>query len=426
MTSGLKRRLYRCVDERREDTIRLCSEMLKIPSENPPGNIEEMASFTKQWLEDQGLAVATYEPKKGRVNLIVEVEETESPTLIINGHMDVVPAGDPKRWEFPPFCGEVREGNILGRGATDMKGGLTSIMIALTTVLDAASNLPGKLILNIVPDEETGGEYGSKWCLETGKVQGDACLIGEPTGTNSCFIGEKGICWLRLTSKGTPAHGSLPMLGENAIEKLAKTFPLILKLEETEIETPNELSEVIRLSQEFHRDMVMKGGITDEAKLKAVEEAINHCTVNIGTIRGGVKNNIVPESCAADIDIRVPAGTTPEETKVYLEESLRSTDLTDIECEIMLSSDPNYTAPTERIHTALSKNIREVLGIDACPLFITGGTDGRFFRLKSIPTISYGPGEISQAHSYNEYVPIEDLVKATKVIAGTIADFMMS
>lgn len=424
LNEGLKKKLRRYIDDEREDIVQLCSELVKIPSENPPGDMRDIASFVKGWLEARGLKVEAYEPERGRVSLISKIGEADKPALILNGHMDVVPAGDSKRWDFPPYCGEVKEGKVLGRGATDMKGGLTSIIVAFTTFFQLVKALPGSVILNLVPDEETGGEYGSGWCVKTGKVQGDACLIGEPSGIDHSFIGEKGLCWLRLKSEGVPAHGSLPMFGENAIEKLVKAFPIVRRMEREEVEIPVEIASVIEASQDFYREIMRGKGVTDEAKIEAAARAINHNTVNVSVIRGGVKTNIVPESCTANIDIRVPAGVTPEKVKQHIEKMLKETGLADVKCEFIDRSNPNYTAPTEEIFNTLDNNVREVVGVNAKPLFMTGATDGRFFRLKGIPTINYGPGEISLAHAYNEYVLTDDLIRATKVVAGTIVDFI--
>jgi len=425
MDTRSKEKVQRLIDERREEILQLCSDMVRIPSENPPGDMGEMASFLRGFLEERGFAVEAYEPEKGRINLVARIGAGE-PTLILNGHMDVVPAGDRERWDFPPYCGELREGKILGRGATDMKGGLTSLIAAFVAVSQAVGDLPGTLVLTIVPDEETGGEHGSRWLVETGKVRGEACLIGEPTSMVGSFVGEKGICWLRLSARGVPAHGSLPMLGENAIEKLAAAFPVLHAIEREEVEVPEDVREIVEASKALYRGMLADKGIADEAKLEAVAGALDHSTVNIGVIKGGSKVNIVPESCSADVDVRVPVGTTPAKVRDRVVELLRERGLADIECELVSYSNPNYTSPSEKIYALLSRNAKDILGIDLKPLFVTGATDGRFFRLGGIPAINYGPGELALAHAYNEYVRAEDVIRAAKVIAGTIVDFFGS
>jgi len=172
--------------------------------------------------------------------------------------------------------------------------------------------------------------------------------------------------------------------------------------------------------------MLADKGIADEAKLEAVAGALDHSTVNIGVIKGGSKVNIVPESCSADVDVRVPVGTTPAKVRDRVVELLRERGLADIECELVSYSNPNYTSPSEKIYALLSRNAKDILGIDLKPLFVTGATDGRFFRLSGIPAINYGPGELALAHAYNEYVRAEDVIRAAKVIAGTIVDFFGS
>lgn len=425
MDKELKKKLWRCVDEKKRDTIKLCSDMIKIPSENPPGDMSEIASFIRDWLKDQGFTVETYEPKKGRINLVTKICGLKKPVLILNGHMDVVPAGDPKRWDFPPYCGEIKGGKVLGRGATDMKGGLASIIAAFTAV-SAVREPQGTLILTIVSDEETGGEYGTKWLLDTGKIHGDACLIGENSSLYTSFIGEKGLCWLRLKSRGTSAHASCPALGENAIEKLMRALQVVKKVEKEKVKVPIDTLEMFEKSKGIMGELMVKSGIIETSKLKVVTSALDNITVNIGVIHGGTKINVVPDSCSAEVDVRVPIGTTSERVKKDIWKTVMQAGLTDIECEVITISDPNYTSPTERIYKLLSENTKECLGISIAPLLLTGSTDARFFRLKEIPAIHYGPGEFGKLHCNNEYVSAENIIKVAKVLAGTISDFFLN
>jgi len=418
----LKRKLQRRVDEDKDSLAKLCSEMVKIPSENPPGDMSEIASFIRNLLENHGITVESYEPTEGKINLIAKIGEGR-PSLILNGHMDVVPAGDATRWDFPPYSGEIKEGKIFGRGATDMKGGLSSIISAFIMVSDIFESLPGTLTLAIVPDEETGAEYGARWLVENRKVQGDACLIGGAP-MDGCLIGEKGLCQLRLKSTGTPAHGSLPILGDNAIEKLVKTFPVIHSIERQEIRVPKELSKIIKISKDFYKESMKARNVTDESKLDAIAKCLDHNTVNIGLIKGGSKINVVPESCVAEVDIRISAGISPHEIKRQIECLLKEANKMDIECELLSDSEANYTPITERIYKLLNQSAKKIVGTELRPIFVSGATDARFFRLHGIPTIDYGPGDLLLCHAYNEYVSIENIVKTTKVISGTIIDFL--
>mgnify|MGYP000636768958 CR=1 FL=1 len=236
-------------------------------------------------------------------------------------------------------------------------------------------------------------------------------------------MGEKGVCWLRLTAKGRPAHGSLPMLGVNAIEKMAKAMSVLEGLRELGGRPPEEISEVVRNSKSVLKAMLSQIGVPEELVEKAAD-AIDHVTVNFGVIRGGVKVNVVPDTCVLEVDTRVPAGLRPEDVRARAEEMLREAGLGDVTCEIVHSSEPNYTPPSERIFRLLDSNAREVIGVSLTPFFMTGASDARFLRLAGIPTVHYGPGELQTAHAYDEYVRADHLPVATKVIACTVVDFL--
>ncbi|OYT51512.1 succinyl-diaminopimelate desuccinylase [Candidatus Bathyarchaeota archaeon ex4484_135] len=418
----LKNKVLREVERMSDEIIRLCSDLVKIPSENPPGDMREIAGFASDWLSDRGFSPEKHEAEKGAVNVLVRAGDGR-PCLILNGHMDVVPAGDRSRWSFDPYSGEVRDGKVLGRGATDMKGGLACIMSALVACSKALEELPGSVLLSLVPDEETGGQKGTKWLVEKGLLKGDACIIGEPSSIYASLVGEKGVCWLRLTARGRPAHGSLPMLGVNAIEKVVEAMSVLKELASLEARLPEDISEVITGSKLVLRTMLSQMGVPDRL-LEGAMEAIDHITVNFGIIRGGVKVNVVPDSCVLEVDMRIPAGLTPQEVKAKVDEMLEEAGLKEIECELVQASEPNYTPPSERVFKLLDANAREIVGMGLVPFFMTGASDARFLRAAGIPTVHYGPGELHTAHAYDEYVRTDHLIIATKVIACTIIDFL--
>jgi len=418
MKEQLKKVVNNHIDETRDEIIELCSKLVRFPSENPPGDMSEIALFLQTYLENRDFEVQAYEPKKGRISVLSRIGNKKKPTLILNGHMDVVPAGNKDRWDFPPFSGELKDGKILGRGSTDMKGGLTSLIAAFIAINQHVDDIPGSIILTMVPDEETGGEFGASWLIDSGKVTGDACIVGEPGSLDKTYVGEKGACWLRLTAQGIPAHGSLPVLGENAIEKLAPAIPLIQTIGLEKVDIPADIQEIIQFSKEFFTETSM--GKTRGNK--SVGDVLDHNTVNIGMVSGGSKINMVPESCTAEVDIRIPPGTSAKEVDNQVRELLTGEDL-DVTCELIMASDPNYTEPEERIYSLLTQNVKEVTGEDIQPLFATGFTDGRFFRLNGIPTLNYGPGDVSYIHGFNEYITAEDIITAAKVISGTILDY---
>ena len=274
---------------------------------------------------------------------------------------------------------------------------------------------------------ETGGEHGARWLVEQGLLRGDACLMAEPSTIHASVVAEKGICWLKVRAPGRPAHGSLPMLGENAIEKAARAMEVLKGLEDLEVQVPEELAAVVESSRELFKSLApslaQELGLPP-AKAEGITRALDHITVNFGIIRGGTKVNVVPEACELDVDVRVPPGFKPEEVLAWVRSRLAEAGLGDVSCEVVHSSEPNYTPPSSRIFGLLKANAKEIAGLDIRPIIITGGTDARFLRWRGVPTIHYGPGVLHKAHAYDEFVEVRDLKVATLVLAGTMLDFI--
>ena len=204
MRADLKNQVLREI--RSEEVLELACRLIKIPSENPPGDMSEIAGFVEDRLSSLGVSVERYEPVKGRVNIVARIGESGGKELVFNGHMDVVPAGDRSRWDFDPFLGEVKDGYLLGRGASDMKGGLAGIIYAFEKLIKYEKELEGELTLVCVADEETGGENGTGYLVSRGIAVGSSVVIAEPTGMDLIDIGEKGALWMRITIYGKPIH----------------------------------------------------------------------------------------------------------------------------------------------------------------------------------------------------------------------------
>ena len=395
-----------------ENVLNLASKLIKVPSVNPPGDTKEIAGVIKEHLGDNGISAELYEPSPGKVNVVARIGGgREEDALILNGHMDVVPVGDETRWSFPPFSGEVKNGFLLGRGASDMKGGLAGIIEAFIAAARFEDEFKRPVILTCVADEETGGRFGAKYLLENGITRGSSVLIAEPTGLDFINIGEKGVLWSKIRIRGKPGHGSLaPYVGENAITKTCEALQELLKVTEMRSTLPGELDEVVKFSREF---VERRGG-------KGVGIVLDHVTINIGMIRGGVKVNVVPDLCEVELDMRLPIGLPSSRVIEFIKDVLKRYDG---ELEIVASSEANYTSPSCEIVKALRKVILEILGLEARPFLQIASSDARFYREKGIPTIHYGPGELETVHGYDEKIRVDDLIKASKIYAGIIAEY---
>lgn len=216
------------------ELVQLVSDLIKIPSENPTGSQREVVDFVKNYLKEAGISCEEVGSNPDFPCVVAQIGSEEGFSVILNGHVDVVPAGDRAQWEFDPFSGEITDKLILGRGTSDMKAGVAGILFAMKVLAESGAQLKGNVRLHIVSDEESGGEYGTQWLCENGYAENaDACLVAEPTTHSTIEIGQKGRVDLKFKSYGKSAHGSLAgFRGENAILKLMKVLEHVDMLRE--------------------------------------------------------------------------------------------------------------------------------------------------------------------------------------------------
>src|SRR5439155_15624345 len=260
-----------------EDVVALTRELVTIDTRNPPGNERAAIAACRAALEPYGASFEEIEPGDGRASLLATIGDAgDRPTLIVNGHLDVVPI-DERQWTRPPFAGEIDEstGRMYGRGTADMKGGIAAAVCALG-VLRRAGRAPAcNLAFHLVADEERGGALGTAVLAERGLIRGDACLVPEPTGMQVC-VAERGMLVVEVATRGRPAHGSQPQNGISAIEKAAK---VVLALHAADMgESPHRL--------------------------------LGKPTCNAGVITGGSGHNTVAEQCVVTVDRRLLPGAT--------------------------------------------------------------------------------------------------------------------
>ena len=194
------------------DVARLASSLIRIRSENPPGNTTEIVAFIAEFLDSLGVKNRIVSNPDGRDNLVTTEPD---PQLLLCGHVDVVPA-IPDDWLYDPFCGTIADGYVWGRGATDMKGGCAALLVACRDLIE--SGVEPNVQFAFVCDEEAGGEHGIRSLLAEGLLKPRECLIAEPTPHTSPAIGQKGLYRLDISFRGTPGHSSLyPLVGRSAI-----------------------------------------------------------------------------------------------------------------------------------------------------------------------------------------------------------------
>ena len=375
-----------------EEVVEVCRDLVRAPSENPPGDEREVAEVAERWLGRLGLGTERVEPKPGRVSVLSSWGSGDR-TLLFNGHYDVVPVSDPEHWPFPPFGAAVDDGKIFGRGTCDMKAGIASAIAAVATLQRAGIDPDGRLLLHLVADEETLGVWGTRHLVEAGYCDGATeALVGEPTSMN-LVTSERGAVWLRIFTEGSSAHGSTPQLGVNAIEHMARVV------------------EAVR-------------GI----RFRKLHDVLGAPTVNIGTIRGGHKVNMVPDHCEIEIDRRTLPGESTDEIVAEFEAALDRAREAEPGLRARIEVDDTAEAaetPPETSMVGLLAQGRDAFGVDGSEVGYMGATDARYLINQGhIPSVIFGPGDIMLAHTTGEYVEIDSLVACTKVYAYAFAGYL--
>ncbi len=402
-----------------DELVNLLSELLKIPSDNPPGDTTEIASFIIEYLKKHGVEGDIIVTKPGIANVVASIGEG-NPHLVLNGHLDTFPSEVGEEWTIPPYSGLVKDGRIFGRGAGDMKGGLAALLHSFVKISKA--DFKGKLTFTGTSDEETGGEWGALWLLEKNKrLHGDAVLNGEPSGL-TVRIGEKSRVSIILEAEGKAAHGSFAgYVGENAIMKMVKILPIVEAFQGTPAVFT---AETLALTEEVMKGYRQQYGHESETMANVLKEV----TVNVGTIEGGSEDNIVPAYCKVKVDTRLPLGITPAEITEMIKAKIH-----EVDPSIKVSwtrppqivTESTYSPIDAKITKLLAKNSQEITGEEPLYSFTSGGTDCRFWRKLGIPAICYGP-KVYAMGGVDENITVDDLVTTAKVQLGTIHDFFLS
>lgn len=387
------------IDELRNFSIKVLSDLISFPTVNPPGeSYREISEYLSSLLSEIGFNVEVIQtpdsivkdPDHPRYNVIARMGSGR-PVLHFNGHYDVVPAGS--GWKMDPFKPFVAGGLIYGRGASDMKGGIAAIITAAKALADSNAKLGGTLELSFTPDEETGGEAGVAYIVEKGIVKPDFAIVAEPSGVDNIWIGNKGTAWLMVEIYGRQAHGSTPWRGVNAFEAMIYVADIMLK----------ELKPMVE-------EKKSKYNYGDPEGAKA--------TMMLGgEVKGGAKVNIVPGYCSFTIDRRVLPEESSEEAAREIEEFVNRIKIPNVDLRVKRISvqDASVVDPELEIVKVAVRSAEDVIGIKPRRTVCMGGLDTRFFQRKGIQAITYGPGISEVAHMADEYVRVDDILSMAKI-----------
>jgi len=335
------------------------------------------------YLASHGLSVEYQPLANRRANLIARLPAAGDGHLVLCGHMDVVHPGA-TAWEHDPFAADVVDGRLIGRGATDMKGGVAAMAQAMVDLATEGFQPRADLILAITCGEEVD-MAGARLLDASGALSGTAhVIIGEPTGLD-VFRAEKGVFWPRVTAHGHTAHGAMPHLGINAISFMAR---LITRLEAY----PFSFVE---------------------------SDLLGKPTLSVNVIEGGVKTNVVADQCSINVDMRLVPGQETKQIVAVIEDicaDLRRDIPVTTEIEVLQDAPPLETSAGSPTVAAATSAVRRICGRDPRVGGVSYATDGALIAPSlGADMIICGPGGVDQLHQPNEWVAISQLEQAVGV-----------
>jgi succinyl-diaminopimelate desuccinylase len=386
---------------------------IRARSPNPPGDTRDAAAFICRFLESEKVPFRVVAPMNEMPNIVASFEGgTPGRHLVLNGHIDVFPVGEARGWNVDPWGGELIDGRIFGRGACDMKAGTTASIFSYLLLYRVRTRLMGRLTLTAVSDEETFGPWGARYLLEhLPEVRGDAMLNGEPSGLYNVRFGEKGLLWLVFTVRTPGAHGAHTHKSPSATKIACRLIGDLEAVTQVPVKMPRSVADALeRASPGMERSMG-KGG----------SRIIPAVTLNIGTIHGGLKVNMVPGECRFEADIRLPVGAERSELYAVIERLLRS--YPEATVEELNYSPPSWCDPDGELINVVRRNAQALSGIDPMPTISLGGTDARLWRYRKIPAYIYGPPPTGMG-SVDEHVLEDDLLHVVRTHVLSCYDYL--
>ena len=420
------------IEKDRDWVIDLTQKMVRTPSVNPKFHVDaaqnreaDVQALLDPILREEGFRTEQWDGFPGRPNLVADKAGDEDRSLILCGHIDVVPVGDPRRWNVDPFGGEIKDGRLYGRGAIDMKSGVAACIAASRAIRRAGIDLVGRLSIHTVVDEEAGG-FGAMDAVKRGKLA-KAVLVAEPTW-GDVLPAEGGLEWARVTIRGRNAHSAW---------RYNEIYP--------QRDEPGRLEpgmNAIELAARFIQ--ALRNYELDRARARShplLPVGMN--TINIGVIHGGAglgtnglpitmtNPAIIPDTAVIDLDMKFLPSETSAEYRKDFEAFVHHFAQTDawlrahpptIEWELGGLYFPPLNTSVD--HPLVQSLVRQKSKIGKAPDIkgFVAVCDAAHYAGAGMDGVIYGPAG-DGFHGEDEYVDIESLVETTKVIAASVIEW---
>jgi succinyl-diaminopimelate desuccinylase len=416
--SDARRALLERIEADRDHLVGFLQAFTRIDTANPPGDTRAGAAFIADFLDQAGLPYRRIAPQETMPNLVAATRFARSGRhLVLNGHIDVFPAGDRARWTHDPLSGAIVDGRLHGLGTVDMKCGTTASIFTYRYLNGLARELGGALTLTLVSDEETGGRWGSGYLVEhhADLVRGDCVLNGEPSSPHTIRFGEKAMFWLKLAVRTPGGHSAYPHVSKSA-NRIAAA--LVRDLESLEALVPAAPEKVARA---LARPGVRAGA---ERGLGAgAADILDKVTLNVGVMRGGVKVNMLPAACDLEVDVRLPVGVDRADVRRVVERIVARYPEASWEEGASQRANATWSDPEHPLVGHLQDNVEALLGFRPPAIISLGGTDCRFWRAAGTPAYVYGCSPAGMG-APNESVAIDEFLHVVRTHTLSAFDYL--
>ena len=396
------------IDQHFDEQVTFLQALVRVPTDTPPGNNGPHADRTAVLLQAMGLVVEKHPVPAAEVaaagmesitNLVVRRQYGPGTTIALNAHGDVVPPGD--GWSHAPYGGDIADGNIYGRATAVSKGDFASFTFAVRALESLGLPLKGAVELHFTYDEEFGGELGPGWLLKNKIVKPDLMIAAG--FSYQVVTAHNGCLQMEVTVHGKMAHAAIPTSGVDALQG------------------------AVQILNALYAQNALYQQVTSSV------EGITHPYLNVGTITGGTNTNVVPGKVSFKLDRRMIPEENPVEVEAHIRQLIAdaAARLPGIRVDIkrlLLAHSMQPLPGSQPLVDAIQKHGLAVFGEPIPAMGTPLYTDVRLYAAAGIPGVIYGAGPRSVLESHakraDERLSLEDLRRATKVIARTLADFL--
>lgn len=414
----VERQILNWIEHDKAEIVDFCAKLVKCNTSSSHGDTRSAVGVIKNYFDAENIDFTELAACKTMPNLIAVTEMSEAGKhLMLNGHLDVMPAGKERGWTVDAWSGAIRDGKIIGRGVSDMKAGVTAMIFAYKYLRRLRDNLSGRLSLTLVSDEETGWGRGTGFLFKNipDMMTADSVLTGEPSGVDAISFSSKGYIQATVKISARGAIAGYSNESANAIEIAADLIRDLKSLENFAVTIPDELEKFLNV--EGYKDI--------HAKVRGIGhlEQLTRVTVDICTIKGGSLSTVIPADCKFVVAVVIPLGTNVDDLIAAMKAVVNR--YPDAAMVIDGVDMPDISPPDGELANILSDVVVKLGKAKPVMTPDIALSDCRYWRHLGIPAYWYGAGgELCSAA--DEFVTIEDLIHVTKTHALTCLNYLRS